>query len=58
MLNENLMNVITDRFEPNNNFMDFLYGARNETTQKVLISTKRQAVIYLFKITHIMFSTD
>jgi hypothetical protein len=58
MLNEALMNAITDRFELNNNFLNFLYDARNETTQNVLISTKRLAVIYPFKITHTVFSTD
>lgn len=58
VLNEALMNAITDRFELNNIFLNFLYDAKNETTQNVLISTKQLAVIYPFKITYNVFSTD
>ena len=58
MLNEALMNAIIDRIELNNNFLNFLYDARNENTQNALISTKRLAVMYPFKITHTVFSID
>jgi hypothetical protein len=58
VLNEALMKVITDRFEPNNIFLNFLHDAKNETTQNVLISTTQLAVIYPFKITQNVFSVD
>jgi hypothetical protein len=52
MLHEALANAITDKYELNNNFLSFLFDARNETTQNALISTKRSAVIFQFKIAH------